>query len=80
MAECVQCGDRYLMEDVEAGTFFPSSSVCLTCYKKMHKSSSSCFGDKDKYGVSKLPCQECGDNRICRSFIFHKKEFYRKEV
>lgn len=80
MFACVQCSLRYTLEDVKSGLYFPASSVCLSCYKKMYKDSQSCFGDKTKYNLDLLPCQECGDKRICRSFIYHKKEFFRKEV
>jgi NAD-dependent SIR2 family protein deacetylase len=75
MFECVQCGDRYILEDVEHGRFFPVPSVCLDCYKKMFKSTLTCFGDKERYNMRLAPCQECPDSRVCRVFVFHRKEF-----
>ena len=80
MFECIHCTKRYLLEDVEEGRFFPSTSSCLTCYKKMYKNAKLCFGDKEKHNMKTLPCQECPDNRICRTMVWHRKEFSRKGV
>lgn len=75
MFKCVSCGERYLLEDVKDGLFFPSSSMCLSCYYKRYKDSKLCFGDKDKYNMRTLPCQECPDNKQCRTMAYHYKEF-----
>lgn len=75
MFYCVKCSKRYTMQDVEDGYFFPSTSVCLECYQKLAKTSSSCFADKSKYSLKELACSSCVDNKICRTFIHHRKEF-----
>lgn len=77
MFECVLCAGRYTLVDVEDGQFFPSTRVCLRCYIKMYKNKTNCFGDKEKYNMKELPCQECPDNRLCRSFVKYRKEFIK---
>jgi len=43
---CLLCGEKYTEEDVRTLTFFPETSGCYDCYRRMSKSpfSRTCFG------------------------------------
>jgi hypothetical protein len=75
MFACTQCIERYTVEDVKEGRFFPSTSTCLSCYQKMAKSKVRCFGKEKMFDLKQLACQECPDSRICRTFLRHKEQF-----
>jgi hypothetical protein len=76
MFACSQCPERYKLEDVQEGRYFPSTGVCLNCYQSMYKSKARCFGKKKMYDSSTVACgQECQDSVICKSFINHRKEY-----
>lgn len=76
---CVLCPGTFTEQDVKEGIYFPSTGVCLSCYIKLAKSQSSCFGEKSKYNLRIIACQECLDNKICKAFVHHRKDFIPKE-
>ncbi len=76
---CVSCPERFTLEDVEEGKYFPSTGICLSCYRKMFKNKSSCFGKELLYDPHTLACsEECPDRKICRGFVTHLKEYMHK--
>lgn len=75
MFPCIQCSQRFTVEDIKSGLFFISTSTCLGCYKNMSKSRISCFGKEKMYDNNIIACQECPDERICRIYIHHKEQF-----
>lgn len=72
---CVLCPKEFTEQDVKEGTYFPSTGVCLECYNRLNKSRLSCFGDKDKYDIRTVACQQCPDSRLCKRFVKHRKDF-----
>ena len=76
MFACTLCPERYTEDDVKQGRYFPSTGVCVVCYKRMHKSKLRCFGKEKMYDSNTIICGTiCPDSVICRAFINHKKEF-----
>jgi len=74
---CSQCPERYTLDDIKHGRYFPSTGVCLACYIKMNKS--SCFGKKKYYNPSLPSCGiECKDSTICKTAIYYP-EFLKGE-
>ena len=64
--ECVLCSERYSIKEVKDGRYFPSTGVCMECYRnaKIGSKKSWCFGTFDGQAVE---CKaECLDRRICR--------------
>ena len=72
---CTRCENRFNLEDVKEGKYFVTTSTCLDCYKQMAKSRVWCFGKKKLYNSNGIVCQECPDEKICRSYINYKGEF-----
>jgi len=73
---CSQCTNKFTLDDVKAGNYFPSTGVCAGCYGKTAKNKSRCFGKKKKYDPSSIACGiECQDEKICKAFIRHIKQF-----
>lgn len=70
---CVLCPEIFTLEDIKAGEYFPSTGVCFSCYKSLAKNSLLCFGDRLKYDLRVLACQQCPDQSICKAFIRHIK-------
>jgi hypothetical protein len=73
MFPCLLCSVRYTVDDVKNGLYFPSTSICFSCYKERAKSKLLCFGKERKYDPDSIACgSNCGDERFCRLFIRHK--------
>jgi hypothetical protein len=66
---CILCPSRFTVDDIKAGQYFPSTGICLPCYKSMAANPVLCFGDKIKYDTRTIACQQCPDERICKTFI-----------
>jgi len=79
---CVDCPERFALSDVENGKYFPSTGMCISCYRKRFKNRSLCFGKKSMYDPNTIACgEECPDRRICKGFVKHRKEFTKtKEI
>lgn len=79
MFACLLCSTRYELEDVKAGRYFVSTGVCLSCYQKMAKTDSTCFGDRELYDSEALPCKkECPDRVVCQIFVSHPHDSMRR--
>lgn len=73
---CSSCNNRFSVDDVKKGNFFPSTGKCSNCYLKLAKNKSQCFGKKKKYNASSVACGiECPDSTVCKSFVYHIKEY-----
>lgn len=71
--KCQLCPLIYSVKDVEAGKFFPSTGICRRCYKKMQRSSVTCFGKQ--YTQEAQECRhECPDREICRVMVLRRIE------
>jgi hypothetical protein len=75
MFACTLCAERFTVDDVKQGKYFISTNTCLACYQKMYKSKLRCFGKDKMFDPSTIACSECPDERICRTYIKHRKEF-----
>lgn len=70
--ECTLCMERYSVQDVKEGRYYPSTGVCDKCYVKASKGNKKvwCFGEFDKLASE---CRtECQDRRICKAFSTSK--------
>lgn len=66
--ECVLCRERYSVQDVKAGKYYPSTGICLACYEKALQGNKKiwCFGE---FEPSVSECRaECPDRRPCKRF------------
>jgi hypothetical protein len=75
MFACIECANKYTVEDIKKGLYFISTSTCLDCYFQLAHSRVRCFGKKNKYDPKVIACQECSDERLCRTYIKHKDQF-----
>jgi len=86
--ECVLCGTCFGFGDVERGRFFPSTLICLRCYKRGQGASYKvwCFGKPNVVGASGkilefgydvrvAACREhCPDRNVCAKFSVDLQE------
>ena|SRR6185369_16752456 len=79
--KCVLCPQLYGVDDVKQGLYFPSTGVCLQCYRKGTKVPVGvwCFGKavvregnrlvRVGYDEKSRACQiECPDSHVCKVF------------
>jgi hypothetical protein len=83
MLECVLCSGHFNEQDVRECRYFPSTQVCLRCYRKGQASPYGvwCFGKRNvqtpsgkvlEYGfdLEARACrEECPDRKICQLFV-----------
>jgi len=73
--KCLTCTSVFSTEDVEEGNYFPSTGICLECYRGMRRSGTTCFGKKSKYDQTTNECgHECPDRNVCRAFVTARKK------
>lgn len=72
---CTLCDKRHSVQDVRDGKFAAETGICMKCYGKMRRSSSTCFGKKQHgrtlgYDPEAPECQAfCWDRKICKSLV-----------
>lgn len=72
--KCQTCPVLFSTEDVEQGFYFPSTGICLECYREMKRSGRTCFGKVEKFDLTTNECgHECPDRNVCRVFIEARK-------
>jgi len=73
--KCLRCTDVFSEEDVESGFYFPSTGVCLECYRGMKRSGDTCFGKVAKFDLETNECgHECPDRIVCGVFVKVRKK------
>lgn len=70
--ECVRCAERFSVRNIEQGSFFASTLVCLECYTKAVEDESWCFGTYD--AAEHRECRvECPDRKVCKVVTHSRK-------
>ena len=72
--KCLKCPILFSVEDIESGFYFPSTGICLECYRGMKRSVDTCFGKITKFDVETNECgYECPDRNVCQAFVKARK-------
>jgi hypothetical protein len=76
---CLLCGKRFSIADANDGQYFAETGICRSCYQKLQKDRSTCFGKIDVgvpegrvlgYDEAAIECREfCEDRKICQQFV-----------
>jgi hypothetical protein len=67
---CSLCSKKFSLSDIDTGRYFPETGICISCYSRMAKEVSGCFGKVEKYDRETKECSTfCPDRKICKDFI-----------
>lgn len=75
--ECLQCKNKFTIEDVAQKKIYIETNVCKECYITASQTNSKvwCFGKLQRsnspgYSEENVACRSlCSDRRICKKFI-----------